>query len=336
MNSYNLLSVFLFAFILQFTSASNPKFILSWPTPNPAFAKGLGYSTFLQKTGPEKSFSSGSFGCVRNNGYKFHEGLDLYPVNRDKSGKAKDSVFSAMSGTVTYINSNASHSAYGKYIVIEHFSVNPALYTLYAHLDSIEQNLKVGTKVKAAQAIAKMGNTSSGYRIPLERSHLHFEIGLRLTDNFQAWYNRKSFKTKNRHGNFSGFNLVGIDPLAFYGNYKNKSFEEPVDFLNSLPTVAVVRVKSSSKPNFLSRYPSLCEENPDKLNGWDISFGPFGIPLKMKAVKQTIPATENKFRITSFNSDLQKDPCRKLVLSKGHHLYPSEQLKTYLELIFNL
>ena len=78
-----------------------PDFQLSWPTPNPAFAKGMGYSAFLQKTGPDKDFSSGSFGCVRNNGYKFHEGLDLYPISRDARGRAKDSIYAAMSGIVS-------------------------------------------------------------------------------------------------------------------------------------------------------------------------------------------------------------------------------------------
>ena len=64
-------------FTLQVFAESPPQFKLSWPTPNPAFARGLGYSTFLQKTGPDKAVTSGAFGCVRNNGYKFHEGLDL-------------------------------------------------------------------------------------------------------------------------------------------------------------------------------------------------------------------------------------------------------------------
>ena len=151
---------------------------------------------FYSKTGPDKPFTSGSFGCVRNNGYKFHEGLDLYPLNRDKKGRATDSIFSAMSGTVSYINEISALSAYGKYLVIEHNDANPALYTLYAHLESIDKNLKIGTKVQAAQAVGKMGNTSSGYHIPLNRSHLHFEIGLRLTNSFQTWYNKKPLSLK--------------------------------------------------------------------------------------------------------------------------------------------
>ena len=151
--------------------ANSPSFKLSWPTPNPAFARGLGYSTFLQKTGPDKQFTSGAYGCVRNNGYKFHEGLDLYPVKRDRGGKPEDLIYAAMDGVVSYVNPTPSYSAYGKYIVLEHPKLNPPLYSLYAHLDSITPNLKRGSPVVIAQVIGKMGNSPSGYRIPLERSH---------------------------------------------------------------------------------------------------------------------------------------------------------------------
>ena len=322
--------------VSNFLKAENPGFKLSWPTPNPAFARGYGYSTFIQKTGPDKPFTSGSFGCVRNNGYKFHEGLDLYPLNRDKKGRATDSIFSAMSGTVSYINEISALSAYGKYLVIEHNDANPALYTLYAHLESIDKNLKIGTKVQAAQAVGKMGNTSSGYHIPLNRSHLHFEIGLRLTNSFQTWYNKKPFKSKNKHGNFSGFNLVGFDPLKFYLEYKNKSFKQPIDFIRTLPLVTTVRIKTSKLPDFVSRYPSLCLKKGNVIYGWDVYFGPYGIPLKMEQLEQPLTGLKNKIEIINFNSEIQKDPCRKLITSKDKQLYPTEQLKTYLELLFNL
>ena len=118
-----------------------PKFLLSWPTPNPAFAKGMGYSAFLQKTGPAKEFSSGSFGCVRNNGYKFHEGIDLSPVKRDGKGQAIDTIYAAMSGKVSYVNNVSSHSAYGRYLVIEHLGIQPAMYSLYGHLASINSRV---------------------------------------------------------------------------------------------------------------------------------------------------------------------------------------------------
>ena len=115
----------------------------------------------------------------------------------------------------SHVNSVSGYSAYGKYLVLEHNKIVPKLYSLYGHLASIEPGIKIGSEIKVAQKIGKMGNSAS-YRIPLNRSHLHFEIGLRLTDNFQSWYNHKKFSTPNRHGNFSGFNLVGFDPTLLF------------------------------------------------------------------------------------------------------------------------
>lgn len=327
----------IFFSILLSHGAHSPSFKLSWPTPNPAFARGLGYSTFLQKTGPNKQVTSGAYGCVRNNGYKFHEGLDLYPVNRDRGGKPKDSIYAAMDGVVSYINSTASYSAYGKYIVLEHPKLNPPLYSLYAHLDSITPNLKKGSTVVIAQAIGKMGNSSSGYRIPLERSHLHFEIGLRLTDKFQNWYNKKSFSSKNRHENFSGFNLVGLDPLAFYSKYKNKSLSNPIDFIKSLPTTVMVQVKTKNTPDFIKRYPTLTTPKKNSMtNGWIVTFGPYGIPIQIKPVEGMISSKEKQIKILQFNSNIPKKPCRRLTIQKGTQFFPTEQLQTYLELIFGL
>ncbi len=313
----------------------NPAFHLSWPTPNPAFAKGMGYSAFLQKTGPDKSFSSGAFGCVRNHGYKFHEGLDLYPVKRDSRGRAEDNVFSAMDGVVRHLNATTGYSAYGKYLVLEHATLNPPLYSLYAHLASIQPGLKVGTKVQVAQVLGKMGNSAS-YSIPLNRSHLHFEIGLRLTDHFQSWYDKKKYTTKNRHGNYSGFNLVGFDPLPFYSAYQRKSFATPLEYLRSLPVATKVRVRSNRTPDFVRRYPTLCKApaQGSSVSAWDCSFGPFGIPVRIEPATEPMESKTAKYQVLSLDLATQQKPCRKLVVKKGNSLVPAEQLLVYLELLF--
>ena len=339
--SFTVNNVFLWAILLAspiiVSIAGTPTFQLSWPTPNPAFARGMGYSAFLQKTGPDKEFSSGAFGCVRNNGYKFHEGLDLYPVKRDPKGKAEDSIFAITDGIVTHINATAGYSAYGKYVVLEHKNLTPSLYSLYAHLDSISPNLKIGSKVSIAQVIGKMGNSSSGYRIPLNRSHLHFEIGLRLTNKFQNWYNKKRFSSKNRHGNYSGFNLVGIDPIQFYSEYKKKSFATPGDFLRALSPSVVVQVKTDKTPDFVTRYPSLSvAKKSNNSNGWKATFGPYGIPLLIEPVTKPIGPKEKQIQILSFNPESQKKPCRRLTKKIGDRYIPAEQLQTYLELLFEL
>ena len=318
------------SFFCSFCSAE--PFRLSWPTPNPSFAQGLGYSTFLQKTGPDKAYSSGAFGCVRNNGYKFHEGVDLFPIKRDKSGKAEDYVFAAMPGIVSYINEIKSHSAYGKYIVLEHPTCKPALYSLYAHLSEVSPKLKVGSKVTVAESIGVMGNTSS-FRIPVNRSHLHFEIGLRLSDSFQRWFDSKEFKTPNRHGNFSGFNLVGIDPLHFFSRYQKKPFEQPLHLIETLPTIVKVRVKSTKPVDFGKRYPDLCPNFDPRATTWDCSMGPYGIPLRIEPAEKAARVTQ-KIQILSYDLHANTKPCRNLVTRQGGQYAPSEQLKSYLEILF--
>jgi len=313
-------------------SAENT-FFLSWPTPNPSFVQGLDYSAFLQKTGPDKEFSSGAYGCVRNKGHKFHEGVDLFPVKRERNGRAIDSVFSAMSGRVAYINSDSTKSSYGRYIVLEHEQSRPILYSLYAHLDSFSPSLKVGNRVKVAQVLGRMGNSSS-FSIPLNRSHLHFEIGLRLSDNFQNWYNRKTFKTPNTHGNFNGYNLVGIDPLPFFKLYQSGDIKSPADYFDNLKEAVSVAVKSNLRPSILAINPSLENapaSNEYQTNGWICRLGPYGIPLSFE--RAAIKGTPN-IQVLSFNESTNRRFCRKLVEKRNNRLMPSEQLEAYLEILF--
>ena len=329
------LNLYIFCIDLLGSNIS-PNFQLSWPTPNPAFAKGMGYSAFLQKTGPDKDFTSGAFGCVRNNGYKFHEGLDLYPVRRDIKGRAQDSIYAAMDGIVSYVNHVSANSAYGKYMVLEHHKMKPRLYSLYGHLAEIDPKIKRGTEVKVAQEIGKMGNSAS-YRIPLDRSHLHFEIGLRLTDEFQKWYSSKKFSTPNRHGNYSGFNLVGLNPIPFYSKFAAKSYKSSFDYIKSLPAEAKIRVKTKKIPDFAKRYPSLCKfSGQGKIwNGWECIFGPYGLPTTLQ---QTDKCTANApiIQIVSYDSGLQNRMCRKIVEKRNGILVPAEQMKIYIELLFGI
>ena len=308
------------------------QFFLAWPTPNPSFAKGLGYSNFLQKTGPDKDFTSGAYGCVRNHGNKFHEGLDLFPINRTPEGIAEDTIFSAMSGTVAYICRSPTDSAYGKYIVLEHEQFTPVLYTLYAHLEEIHQNLTHRSQVVVAQPIGKMGNTAS-FRIPLNRSHLHFEVGIRLSNNFDKWYNRQRFRTPNKHTNYNGYNLVGLDPLKFYSSYQKYSFSSPRSYLLKLPTITKVQINFSQTPDLLLRNPSLLlnPEYNESVKSWVCSFGPFGFPLNFEKSSASL-----KQQITVLSYDEKNDSqfCRRMIYKKNGKLFPSEQLIAYLELIF--
>ncbi len=229
---------------------------LGWPTPNPAWAEGRPARDYLQHAGsgdPE----SGGFGGVRSGGAQFHEGVDLRAVERDRRGEPLDGVLAAMDGVVRHISAVAGDSSYGRYVVIEHPGVTPAVCTLYAHLARISPGLKPGDRVSRGQVIGTMGHSSGGYMIPKERAHLHFEIDLMVTREFQAWYDRQKFGSRNDHGLWNGMNLMGIDPLAFFDEWRAKRVNGFQDYFTRMETAVRVRIAASRTPDFVSRYPSL-------------------------------------------------------------------------------
>lgn len=249
-----------------------------WPTPNPAFQLGQPLEAFIQPTASGR-VESGLFGCVRNNGQRFHEALDLLPVSHDERGEAADPIFAVLPGRVVYMNTTAGYSSYGRYIVVEHDSEVPAFFTLYAHLSKIAVDLSVGDRVQAGSVLGIMGRSAS-YTIPQSQAHLHFEIGVRLTDQFQAWYDRQKFKTPNRHGIWNGMNLVGIDPLAFYTAIRKGSVQGFGDYLNAVPAAARIRVYTNQVPDFVKNYPSLVTRSyaGRKVVAWDVAFTAYGLP----------------------------------------------------------
>ena len=141
-----------------------------------------------------KPWQGGTYGFSRNGkrtsvgiiNTRFHEGIDIRPVRRDASGNPLDDIYSMMNGTVVYVNSDSSKSNYGRYVVMHHDFGNGPFFSLYAHISSA--TVAAGQQVRAGQSIAKMGYTGAG--INRERSHVHVELTMLLSDRFQAWYDR--------------------------------------------------------------------------------------------------------------------------------------------------
>ena len=127
----------LFTIIFLSSAIANADFC--WPTPLKDFELGRAPENFLQPTvsGTPKS---GAFGDVRNNGYKFHEGIDIRPEKRDKRFEALDDIYAASDGVVVCVNKVSGNSGYGRYIVMTHPKEDVEVYTLYAHLDEIDKN----------------------------------------------------------------------------------------------------------------------------------------------------------------------------------------------------
>src|SRR3954454_642996 len=107
----------LLAVVVAWFERSAPAFEL--PTANHAlFEKGGEERFFVGTVG--KSWESGTFGCVRSEGWQMHEGLDIRCLQRDKHGEPTDPVLATADGVVAYINKLPSLSNYGNYLVVRH------------------------------------------------------------------------------------------------------------------------------------------------------------------------------------------------------------------------
>ncbi len=310
---------------------------LVWPTPNRAFAEGRDIEAFIQPTASGLA-TSGLFGSVRSGGRQFHEGLDLFPLERDRAGEAADPVFAALTGVVRHVNRQAGASNYGRYIVLEHPAESPPVYTLYAHLAEVAPGVTPGAVVKAGQGIARMGRSASGTGIPKDRAHLHFEIGVRLTDHFDGWYRGRGFGSPNEQGLYNGMNLLGLDPLEFFARERAGGLASLDVVFRAIPTAVRVRVASNAVPDFVRRYPSLAEgATAGVAGGWEIDFSATGVPLRWRRPAGETFAGWRRVEARVVFQDaalLAANRGRDLVDKRRGAAVPGEDLETVLGLLF--
>ena len=251
-----------------------------WPTDNLSFFKGAPLNEYIQPTCSNNPIS-GTFGCVRNQGRRFHEGIDIKSIHRNRRRIPQDKIFACLPGKIAYINREPNTSSYGRYIIIEHHDQTITFYTLYAHLADIHPKLSCSQEVFQRQILGTMGNSSTS-KIPIARAHLHFEVGIKLGDNttFSQWYQDQKFPTPNHHGMWNGFNLVGLDPLAFFKS--RKSF---APFLKDQPIAFSLIIATTRTPDFFRRCaPSKHYSKPTRLFGWKVHFNWVGAPISWQPI----------------------------------------------------
>lgn len=311
---------------------------LVWPTPHPAWAQGRPARDFLMHAGSGDP-DSGGFGGVRSSGTQFHEGIDIKPAKRDRRGEALDNVFAALAGVVRYVNPTAGDSSYGRYVVLEHPSATPAVYTLYAHLARIEPGVRAGVRVAAGQTLGLMGHSSGGYMIPTARAHLHFEMGVMVTDNFQAWYDRQKFGSRNEHGNWNGMNLLGLDPLDFFNDWRARRVNTFQDYFTRMESVVKLRIATTRTPDFVRRYPALLTKPIPMgiVSGWEIRFNWSGIPFAWTPLnaKEVAGLAPNKPAIMEVNAAIERrERSKSLAVSRRGTWAIGKDLATVLEQLF--
>lgn len=241
---------------------------------------------YLQPTVSGK-MESALFGMVREEGKRFHEGIDIRPAKTNADGEALDLVLAAMDGQVAYLNANVN-GPYGRYVVLHHTAAEIPVYTLYAHLAKIEPTLKTAQPIRRGTVIGLMGRTSVGVSpITKDRSHLHFEVGLMLSTGFNRWYaaQPENKQSPNLHGLYNGQNLIGMDPLLILGQPK----VDVLAALRSQPTALTVGLRTNKMPDFVQNYPALMRGDASRAAGWYIEFSWQGMPVRWTALDAKSP-----------------------------------------------
>ena len=312
---------------------------LHLPTPNQAiFSPGKESDYFTPTVG--RSWPSGTFGCVRSEGFQMHEGLDIRCTQRDDRGEPTDPVSAAADGKIVYINSKTGLSNYGKYIVMEHEIDQLAVYTLYAHLRKIANGLKVGQAKKTGEIIGILGRTSNTSQgISRERAHLHFEVCLLANPNYLEWKRKAQPGRRNDHGLWNGQNLLGINPWnLFLKQRESQTLRMPFslrDFIQSQPVLCRVLVPSNDL-QWAERYPELTDlsSSAEPIAAYELLLDANGIPVR--CIPRDANAIDNtdSMKLISVDASIYKEsPCRKLVFKKGQQWVITAKGKEHLNLL---
>jgi len=229
---------------------------------------------------------------------RFHEGIDIRPLHRDANGDPLDEVCAIADGKVVHTNLVPGYSNYGKYVVIEHHWDGSSYYSLYGHLNSIR--VHPGDSVTRGQPIAIMGYTGVG--INRERAHLHLELDLMFSRQFEAWHNTFFRNDPNHNGIYNGLNLAGLDVARLYlALHKNPSLTI-AEFLSGEETFYKVTLPKARNFELPKLYPWMLAGNRNRQASWEVSFASSGVPLKIEPSDKQVTQPELSYvRKTSIN-----------------------------------
>jgi murein DD-endopeptidase MepM/ murein hydrolase activator NlpD len=239
-----------------------------------------------------RPWQGGTYGFTRNQQRvggkivltKFHEGIDVSPVRRDASGEPLDEIRAIESGRVVHTSNDAKDSNYGKLAIVEHDVDGSPVYSIYAHLATVE--VRPGQTLTKGDRIGRLGYTGAG--LNQRRAHLHLEIALLWHDQFETWHPR-NFPSANKHGLYNGINLMGLDVADLYlRQKKNPSLTLP-QFIRQKEPFFRVRIPDSPHFQLPRRYPWLVQGDPAGARSWLVSFTAPGFPVLIEPSSE--PAT---------------------------------------------
>jgi hypothetical protein len=187
---------------------------------------------------------------------------------------------------VVRVNLDEKISDYGKQVIVKHLWGKQSIFTIYGHLASI--GVEVGQKVKAGDPLGVMGWTGPG--LTRDRAHLHFEIAFQINGKFAEWVDTAKpgrLWQPNRHGEWNGLNLMGIDPIPLLKASNQGTPLTCEEALSKQPCGFTVRVPPfMGTPTWMQWVES---KSPSALPlSWDIEMTPWGLPLRMEAGSEVV------------------------------------------------
>jgi murein DD-endopeptidase MepM/ murein hydrolase activator NlpD len=298
-----------------------PGIVFQFPTANRELLKPGGETNFFTRTNPARPPSSGAFGCVRNSRTRMHEGIDIAAQQRDANGESTDPVQASRAGKVVYINKNVAASNYGRYVVMTHELQGLPVYTLYAHLRSVREDLKVGGLLSAGEPLGVLGrsaNTRDG--ISKARAHLHFEIGVQFNTRFNSWFKHWYKDGNNFHGPWNGVNLAGLDAAAILRSADAGKFDIK-KHLSEQPILCRVEV-FQAELDWAERYPELVADSGAMgsvpVLSWELSLNFNAIPVALKPIRERRNSAGAKYRLLEVDENVRAEhPCSGLVFKRG-------------------
>lgn len=259
---------------------------------------------------------------------RFHEGVDIKPLQRDERGEPLDPVRAIAAGVVVHTNPVPRFSNYGKYVVVEHRWDSCKYYSLYGHLSSIQ--VHPGQRVEQRDQLGVMGYTGEG--LNQTRAHLHFELNLMLSRQFESWHD-SLFKTDpNHNGLYNGLNLAGIDVARLYLALRERPSLTIPDFLSEEETLYRVLLPDSGRFDLLKFYPwMVSQKGAGKPGSWEISFNRAGVPLKIEPDGKRVGGPELSYmKQTGIDASyLTRDQ----IAGRGQGAHLTEKGKRFLRLL---
>jgi hypothetical protein len=228
---------------------------------------------------------------------------------------------------VVHTSAIAGFSNYGRFVVVEHHWDSGDFYSLYAHLNSIA--VQPSQNVKRGERLGIMGHTGEG--IDRERAHVHLELNMMLSREFDDWYTAHIRNDPNRHGLYNGLNLAGLDIARLYLALRKQPNLTIPEFLAQETTFYKVTLPTSHHFDLLERYPWLLRLPIRNAKSWQVSFAQSGLPLKIEPAE--IAVTQAQLTFFKRSRARYWDLTRGTLTGRGEKAALTENGRRWMELL---